>query len=56
MRLPIIVKFCFTYAERLRLIIIVNFYVRYAKAKVGQKGVAVVVTKLVESDEAGRKW
>ena len=48
-------------SERLLLLIIVNFYFRYASAKVGQKGdpfsnVAAVVTKPVKSDDAGRKW
>ena len=47
--------------NRLRLLIIVNFFARNASAKAGYKGgqfsnVAVVVTKPVESDDAVRKW
>ena len=46
--------------ERLLLLIIVNFYFRYASAKVGQKGdpfsnVAAVAVEPVEKGEAGRK-
>ena len=55
--------------DRLRLLIIVNFYLLYvtsiyftcASAKVGREGdpfsnVAAVVVKPVETDEDGRKW
>ena len=47
--------------NRLLLLISVNFYLRYASAKVGQKGdpfsnVAAVAPKPVKSDDTGRKW